>query len=50
MRKDYPDYENDSRSMNGAFEPAKGDAKLHFERGGEMDNTGDVPSRGRKKP
>lgn len=46
VRKAYPDYENDNRSMNGAGKPAKDDAKAHLESGGSSNETG----RTRSKP
>ena len=41
VRKAYPDYENDNRSMNGAGKPAKDGAKAHLENGG-VANSGDT--------
>ena len=34
VRKAYPNFEKDNRSMNGAGRPAQGDAKAHLEKGG----------------
>ncbi|WP_409778922.1 hypothetical protein [Acidovorax sp.] len=50
VRKAYPNYENDNRSMNGAGKPAEGDAKAHLESGGTAnDNNRKPPTGGRKK-
>lgn len=50
VRKAYPNFENDNRSMNGAGEPAEGGAKAHLENGGTAnDNNRKPPSGGRKK-
>jgi hypothetical protein len=40
VRKAYPEFEKDNRSMNGAGKPATGDAKAHLERGGSAGNGG----------
>lgn len=48
VRKAYPNYENDNRSMNGAGKPAAGDAKGHLDSGGTADNGG-TTNRGRKR-
>ena len=50
VRKAYPDFEKDNRSMNGAGKPAEGDAKAHLENGGTAnDNNRRPPSGGRRK-
>lgn len=49
VRKDFPKYESDERSMNGAFEPAQGEAKAHLEGGGSADRGVDDPSKPTKK-
>ncbi len=49
VRKAYPDFEKDNRSMNGAGKPATGDAKAHLEGGGTADGNGRRnPTGGRK--
>ena len=50
VRKAYPEFEKDNRSMNGAGKPAEGDAKAHLENGGTAnDNNRRPPSGGRRK-
>ncbi len=49
VRKAYPDYENDNRSMNGAGKPAEGDAKAHLDKGGNANDTGRTRSRPGKR-
>lgn len=50
IRKDYPNYENDNRSMNGAFEPATGEARGHLENGGRADDTSSTRDRPSRRP
>lgn len=38
VRKAYPEFEKDNRSMNGAGKPAEGEAKAHLESGGRSDS------------
>ncbi|GKT19682.1 hypothetical protein AVHY2522_23365 [Acidovorax sp. SUPP2522] len=50
VRKAYPNFENDNRSMNGAGKPPEGDAKAHLENGGTTnDNNRRPPAGGRRK-
>ena len=48
VRKAYPDFENDNRSMNGAGRPATGDAKAHLDSGGTADGGNRRNRQGRK--
>lgn len=49
VRKAYPDFEKDNRSMNGAGKPAEGDAKAHLDSGGTANgNNRKNPTGGRK--
>jgi hypothetical protein len=48
IKKAYPNYEKDNRSMNGAGRPATGDAKGHLENGGRAD-TNKLPGRKPRK-
>ena len=51
VRKAYPDFENDNRSMNGAGRPATGDAKAHLDQGGTADSgrTGRTRTRSKQR-
>lgn len=50
VRRAYPDYENDNRSMNGSGRPPKGAAKAHLENGGVANNNTQGPKpRARRK-
>ena len=45
VRKAYPDFEKDNRSMNGAGKPAEGGAKAHLENGGRAGSGGRTRNR-----
>jgi hypothetical protein len=48
IKKAYPNYEKDNRSMNGAGRPATGDAKGHLEGGGTSNGNNTRTRPGRK--
>ena len=49
VRKAYPNYEKDERSMNGAGKPAAGDAKGHLDGGGNATDSKQIGGRKGKK-